>query len=146
MTNGNNPLFWILAVVLILINIFADIVELVANLISLTVVGSFVLFISSIIGGSISFMTSLLLIVMGGIDYTSIAKKIAIYLVSFLAELIPGISFLPLRTISVFIVIMMMVAEARAQRFVQEQGEKSEEGNEQTESSQDTNLVENQNQ
>ncbi|GIW65192.1 MAG: hypothetical protein KatS3mg093_171 [Candidatus Parcubacteria bacterium] len=77
----------------------------------------FNLVIDPVVGG----ITFLILLVMGGLGFRSIARRMVIYFVGFLSEFVPAIDALPLRTISLFIAIWLMVKEDQEKEKITEE-------------------------
>lgn len=109
-----NPLFWVLAAVIIFLNLIPDGIDILLNLFNLTGIALLMTTpIVWVINFSVGLVTFLILLILGGSKFRSIAKRVVTYLIGVFLEGIPFVNFLPLKTISVILAIIMTVAEEK---------------------------------
>lgn len=118
--------FWVLAVVLIALNLLGDLLELFITLVSFTGIGLVTVIFNFVIDPVIGGVTFLILIIMGGLEFRSLAKRLIVYGLGLLAEFIPGIDVLPLRTITLIVAIILMVREDAIQEKKERQEEREQ--------------------
>lgn len=118
--------FWVLAIVLIFINSLGDLLELFITLVSFTGIGLVTVIFNFVIDPVIGGVTFLILIIMGGLEFRSLAKRLIVYGLGLLAEFISGIDVLPLRTITLIVTIVLMARENTDQEKKEGQEEREQ--------------------
>ena len=117
-------MFWVLAISLIIVNLIVDILEIIINLLAPVFLIGFVLDLvfGFIIEPFVDLITILILLIMGGdLGYKALAKRMIVYGLGILAEFIPGIDALPLRTITLIVTIFLIYTSQQAERKTEEQ-------------------------
>ena len=103
-------MFWVLSIALVIVNLFTDVLEIIVNLLDeVFLIGVLLGFILGfIIDPIVSLFTILLLIILGGdIELRIIIRRTIIYILGILAEFFPIIDFLPIRTITLIITLIL---------------------------------------
>lgn len=120
-SKAKNPLFWILAIIIVFLNLIPDIIDLILNLLNLSIIALFFIMpIVWLINFTIGAVTFLILLILGSFNFRSIAKRIISYLIGYLAEYLPFVGFLPLRTITVALAIFLSLAEEKVSEIAEE--------------------------
>ena len=117
-------MFWVLAISLIIFNLIDDILELIANILnSVFLLGTILDFtFNFVIDPIVSLLTFLILMIMGeGLDYWSLVKKAIPYIIGVIAEEVPWLDALPLRTITLIITIYLIYRDIRTERTLKEE-------------------------
>lgn len=113
-SRARNFLFWVLAVVVIFLNLIPDGIDILLNILNLSGIALLITMpIVWVINSSISLVTFLILLILGSRKFSFLAKRLVVYLIGILAEYIPFINFLPLRTITVMVSIFLTLAEEK---------------------------------
>ena len=123
-------MFWVLATALIIVNLLLDILEIIMNLLDPVALIGFALGLvfSFIIEPIAELITSLILIIMGGdLGYRALAKSLVVYTIGIIAEFIPILDALPLRTITLIVAILLIYRDIRVKRKTEEELLKQEE-------------------
>lgn len=115
-----NAFFWLLAIIAIFINLIPDAIDVILNILNLSGIALiFVMPFVVAVNSAVGFVTFLLLLIIGSLDFRPIAKRFITYAIGYLVEYIPFIGILPLRTVTVLISIFLTVAEEKTGKKIQ---------------------------